>query len=92
MNICSFLTAGDENVSIWDRVWTGDRYAIPAVRATRAQRRLTSFGLTNASIPRGARVLDVGCGTGDSLAARCLPLTVPVLSLQGQIFQAGLQH
>lgn len=69
MKFLSPLTSGHEDVSIWDRVWSGDSYASPDIRTLRAGRRLKSFGLLNGSVPPGAHVLDVGCGAGDSLAA-----------------------
>jgi ubiquinone/menaquinone biosynthesis C-methylase UbiE len=69
LKVFSSLVSGFESASVWDRVWSGDSYADPGVRAARAQRRLTSFELMNGSIPTGSRVLDAGCGAGDSLAA-----------------------
>ena len=62
------LTSGKEGAAVWDRVWSGDPYADPAVRTRRSRRRLTSFGLLEGSLPIGARLLDIGCGAGDSLA------------------------
>jgi len=48
-------------------VWSGDPYADPLVRDRRAQRRLASFGLLDSSLPAGARLLDAGCGSGETL-------------------------
>lgn len=61
------LTSGPEDASIWNRVWSGDRYADPLLRDRRARHRLASFGLLNSSLPAGARVLDAGCGSGETL-------------------------
>jgi ubiquinone/menaquinone biosynthesis C-methylase UbiE len=61
------LTSGPEDVSIWNKVWSGDRYADPLLRDRRARRRLASFGLLNSSLPAGTRVLDAGCGSGETL-------------------------
>lgn len=63
------LSSGNEGAPVWNSVWSGDPYANPGVRAVRAQRRLTSFGLLDGSLPDGASVLDLGCGAGDSLVS-----------------------
>lgn len=65
----SSLASGVEGASVWDRVWSGDPYAQQEVRAVRAIRRLTSFELMGSSLPDNARLLDLGCGSGDSLVA-----------------------
>jgi hypothetical protein len=51
------LHLGPEGASIWDRVWTGDRYRMEEERVRRATRRLAEFGLPQASFPGGSRLL-----------------------------------
>lgn len=68
MQFLASLASGLEGASIWDRIWSGDPYADRSVRDRRAWRRLASFELLN-SFAAGARLLDAGCGSGDTLDA-----------------------
>ena len=51
----------------WDRVWTGDPYRIPSLRAQRARSKVAAFVAVGLKIETTDRVLDLACGSGHML-------------------------
>jgi len=51
----------------WDKVWTDDPYRIPSLRAQRARSKVAAFIAVGLKIDAQDRVLDLACGSGQTL-------------------------
>src|SRR5258708_20228992 len=51
----------------WDKVWTDDPYALPALRSERARSKVAAFIAVGLKIEAQDRVLDLACGSGQTL-------------------------
>jgi ubiquinone/menaquinone biosynthesis C-methylase UbiE len=51
----------------WDKVWTDDPYRIPSLRAQRARSKVAAFIAVGLKIEAQDRVLDLACGSGQTL-------------------------
>ena len=51
----------------WDKVWTDDPYALPTLRSERARSKVAAFIAVGLKIDAQDRVLDLACGSGQTL-------------------------
>jgi ubiquinone/menaquinone biosynthesis C-methylase UbiE len=52
----------------WEKVWTGDPYRLPSLRAERARTKIAALVAVGLKIEASDRVLDLACGSGHTLA------------------------
>jgi ubiquinone/menaquinone biosynthesis C-methylase UbiE len=60
------IDRGDD--AAWDKVWTGDPYRLPSLRAERARTKVAALAAVGLTIEASDRVLDLACGSGHTLA------------------------
>jgi ubiquinone/menaquinone biosynthesis C-methylase UbiE len=60
------LDRSDETA--WDKVWTDDPYALPTLRSERARSKVAALVAVGLKIEAQDRVLDLACGSGQTLA------------------------